>query len=77
MKSAVAPSPFPVHVFVLLSSGCGGVSPSFNCLRCASVDLFVVLLPLIQSTKKKKLKPDRNTTKNPKPSNNPERKGFS
>lgn len=53
MKSAVAPSPFPVHVFVLLSSGCGGVSPSFNCLRCASVDLFVVLLPLIQSSKKK------------------------
>lgn len=76
MKSAVAPSPFPVHVLVLLSSGCGGVFPSFNCLRCTSVDLFVVLLPLIQFFKKQK--PDRNDNNNkPKPSNSPKRKGFS
>lgn len=29
LKSAVALSSFPVHVFVLLLSGCGGVFSSF------------------------------------------------
>lgn len=63
VKSALAPSSSPVRVFVLLSSGCGGVFSSFNCLRRASVDLFVVLLPLIQSSHTQKY--IKETPKNP------------
>lgn len=81
VKSAVALSSSPVHVFVLLLSGCGGVFSLFNCLRCTSVDLFVVLLPLIQSshththTKKQTKKPQIKTTTKPKPRSNPNKKG--
>lgn len=53
VKSAVALSSSPVHVFVLLLSGRGGAFSLFNCLRCTSVDLSVVLLPLIQSSRTK------------------------
>lgn len=53
VKSAVALSSSPVHVFVLLLSGHGGAFSLFNCLRCTSVDLSVVLLPLIQSSRTK------------------------
>lgn len=78
VKSAVALSSSPVHVFVLLLSGCGGVFSLFNCPRCTSVDFFVVLLPLIQPSHTKKTSTQIKTTitTKPKPSNNSKEKGL-
>lgn len=73
VKSALAPSSSPVRVFVLLSSGCGGVCSSFNCLRRASVDLFVVASdPVFTHTKiykrnPKKPNPQKEQQQNPNP----------